>query len=191
MTGRRLRLKFVSDDPGFLADDVAVALAVRYALRGAVCAPQIGEGERSSLPPDQIGAWVRDADLVVVVLDARPPAPGSVAEADSSDLLPSESPDAWVYDVGPRCAAAIRGAADHGRELVVVVPAVRLARLTAPFAEAVREVETAQAREDIARRTEVTLRGPGWRPLRVRVRELAGGSERVAERVLAVAGRLG
>lgn len=152
-------------------DDLMVLLAVNYALRG-LCEPfkpRDGD-ERGDLSPAQIREFVREGKslpgfglLVVVVLSAQPPTFAEAARMDaeyaratSADglreiaedraVMPPRFSDDWVGEVGPKSAAAILAAQEHGADLLVMVPPLRLHELAKPINEAAQHMDDEQRR---------------------------------------------
>ena len=185
-------------------DDLMVLLAVNYALRG-LCEPfkpRDGD-ERGDLSPAQIREFVREGKslpgfglLVVVVLSAQPPTFAEAARMDAEYAratspeglreiaegrasLPARFSDDWVSEVGPKCAAAILAAQEHGADLLVVVPPLRLHTIAAPINEAAQGIEDEDQRRAFVESRLIAMRC-GDESIRVPAAHFVDGPEAVA-----------
>jgi len=202
---KQLKLMVVCEEYRQLdGDDLMVLLAVNYAMRG-LCEPfrpRDGE-ERRDLSPAEIREFVREGKslpgfglLVVVVLSAQPPTFAEAARMDaeyaratSSDglreiaegraVMPTRFSDDWVGEVGPKCAAAILAAQEHGADLLVMVPPLRLHELAKPINETAQHIEDEDQRRDFVESRLIALRC-GDDQIRVPATRFIDGPEAVA-----------
>jgi hypothetical protein len=192
-------------------DDLLTVLAINYALRGLGDGPafKLRPGDRADMTPDEVRASIAGSVaggarvVVAVVLDARVPTVGEAREMEAAywratsregaaeiragrASLPERFSDDWVWEVGPRCAAAIAAAQDCGCALVVVVPPVRWEALTRGLRAALDALEDGEQRRELVESASVGLRC-GEQRLRVPAASLADAPHVVALHLLRVA----
>lgn len=163
-------------------DDLLTVMAVNYALRGLGEGPafKLRPGDRVDMTPDEVRASISGGVasgarvVVAVVLDARVPTSEEAREMEAAywratsregaeevragrAALPERFFDDWVWGVGPRCAAAIAAAQEHGCALVVVVPPVRWEALTRDLRAALDALGDGEQRRGLVESASVGL----------------------------------
>ncbi len=185
-------------------DDLMVLLALNHATRGILPPFGFAPGARRELTPEEIRDWIgaHEDALVVVVLDASPPtaeerrgmdeaylratSPEGMADVrEGRAALPERYSDGWIDEVGPKCAAAIETALEARRELVVLMPAVRLTAIVGPLEDAAMCVEDDTARAALVDAMTFSLR-QGDRRFRVPLQALVPGLDGVVAKLFTV-----
>jgi hypothetical protein len=172
-------------------DDLMVLLAVNYAVRGLIERFGFAPGDRHEMTLDEIRAWVgtMGADaLVAVVLTAEPPTVEEAREMDREYMagaaMPARFSDDWIHEIGPKSAAAIVAAQEHGADLVVMLPPARLHAMIKDAKETAALIEDDGQRQAFIDGLTFSFRCGDDR-VRVPVKALADGPDAVAARLFA------
>jgi len=176
-------------------DDLMVLLAVNYAARGLIERFGFKPGDRHEMTPDEIREWIGAAGagaLVAVVLTAEPPTAEEAREMDeeyyratgADGTMPTKFSDDWIHEIGPKSAAAIVAAQEHGADLVVMLPPARLHAMIKDAKEAAALIEDDGQRQAFVDGLTFSFRCGDDR-VRVPVKALADGPDAVAARLFA------